>query len=99
MEEKQKFQCNGDCLNCRAVADRKVQWQYCAAQHTYNTMRMIEAMQLSLVSMQGTVNDLSEKIEALQSSEAIAIQTDEDAEMPSSVFDDETTQSGDGVIE
>lgn len=82
MDETQKFQCNGDCLNCRAIADRKVQWQYCAAQHTYNSMRMMEAMQMSIVSMQGTIKGLSEKIDAIQNSEAVAIDTEAKSEIP-----------------
>lgn len=82
MDETQKFQCNGDCLNCRAITDRKVQWQYCAAQHTYNSMRMMEAMQMSIVSMQGTIKELSEKIDAIQNSEAVAIDTAAKSEIP-----------------
>lgn len=62
-ENKKQFQCLGDCLKCRAVGDRRVQWQYCSAQFTYNTMRMIEALQTS-------VNELKEKVEAMQGNEA-----------------------------
>lgn len=106
MDENQKFQCNGDCLNCRAISERKVQWQYCSAQHTYNTMRMIEALQLSFVSMQGTVKELAEKIEAIQNSEAVAIDTAAidtvatSPEIPRSPARDNNgiTQSGDGVL-
>ena len=66
----QQFKCSGDCLNCRMnPVERKTQWQYCSAQFTYNTMRMIEAMQQSLAAMQGTVNELAAKIEAIQNSE------------------------------
>lgn len=73
MEDNQKFQCSGDCLNCRALPDRKVQWQYCAAQHAYNTMRMIEALQQSVTNMQGTIIELTAKVETIQSSEAVAV--------------------------
>jgi len=69
-QEQKKFQCGGDCLNCRAVNDRKIQWQYCAAQFTYNSMRMIESMQGALAEMQGTVRELAVKIDAIQNSEA-----------------------------
>ena len=57
MEENQ-FKCSGDCLKCHPN-----QRAYCAAQFTYNTMRMVEQMQVSISS-------LSEKIEAIQNSEA-----------------------------
>ena len=68
--EQKKFQCTGDCLTCRAVNDRKIQWQYCAAQFTYNSMRMLESMHGALAEMQATVNELKTKIEAIQNSEA-----------------------------
>lgn len=98
MDETQKFQCNGDCLNCRAIADRKVQWQYCAAQHTYNSMRMMEAMQMSIVSMQGTIKELSEKIDSIQNSEAVAIDTAAPSESPTIDTIDTFAQNGAGVI-
>ena len=69
-QEQKKFQCTGDCLTCRAVNDRKIQWQYCAAQFTYNSMRMLESMHGALAEMQATVNELKAKIEAIQNSEA-----------------------------
>ena len=69
--QQQQFKCSGDCLNCRMNSvERKTQWQYCSAQFTYNTMRMMESMQLSLTAMQGSVNELAAKIEAIQNSEA-----------------------------
>ena len=68
--EQKRFQCTGDCLNCRAVNDRKIQWQYCAAQFTYNSMRMLESMQGALAEMQGAVKELAVKIDAIQNSEA-----------------------------
>ena len=64
-QEQKKFQCGGDCLN-----DRKIQWQYCAAQFTYNSMRMLESMQGALAEMQGAVKELAAKIDAIQNSEA-----------------------------
>ena len=74
MEETQVFKCTGDCLNCRKQpSERREQWQYCAAQYTYNSMRMIESMQKSMQSMQGEVQQLKEKIEAIQNNEASII--------------------------
>lgn len=73
MEQKeQKFQCKGDCLNCRKQPnERREQWQYCAAQFTYNTMRMIQSMQETVNAMSGTIVELKEKVAAIQDSEAL----------------------------
>lgn len=66
-----QFKCSGDCLNCRVSPnERKTQWQYCAAQFTYNTMRMVETLQNDLKTMTGTVSEMRERIEAIQNSEA-----------------------------
>ena len=56
--EQNQFKCSGDCLKCHPN-----QRAYCAAQFTYNTMRMVEQMQES-------INTLSEKITAIQDNEA-----------------------------
>ena len=70
-EKKNQFKCSGDCLNCRKQPnERREQWQYCAAQFTYNSMRMIENLHSELKSMQGTVVEMKEKIEAIESNEA-----------------------------
>lgn len=71
MEQNQpQFKCSGDCLNCRKLPnERREQWQYCAAQFTYNSMRMIGDMQEQMKTMQGTVEELAAKIEAIQNSE------------------------------
>lgn len=77
MAEETKFKCSGDCLNCRVNPnERKTQWQYCAAQFTYNSMRMIEALR-------GEFNDLKEKIEAIQNNEASVFNPNEEkSEIP-----------------
>lgn len=65
------FRCSGDCINCRKQpSERRDQWQYCAAQFTYKSMIMMEAMQDSLSSMQGTIDELRSKIDAIQNNEA-----------------------------
>ena len=70
MEENQ-FKCNGDCLNCRKQPnERREQWQYCAAQFTYNSMRMIGDMKESMKTLQGDISELKAKIEAIQNNEA-----------------------------
>lgn len=106
-QQQQKFQCTGDCLNCRAINDRRLQWQYCAAQFTYNTMRMIQSMQASMNAMEVTVNELKAKVEAIQDSEAMVF--DPNAEsmaivedvvvQPASQPDEDTAQEGSGATE
>lgn len=76
--QSQQFRCTGDCFKCQPL-----QRQYCAAQWSYNSMRMIETMQDMLKVMQGTVEELKGKIEAIQGNE-------------SSLFD---PMQGDGQIE
>ena len=86
--EENKFKCSGDCLNCRKLPnERREQWQYCAAQFTYNSMRMIGDMQESMKAMQGVVEEMKAKIEAIQNSEATALSTIE-----------ETAQEGVGAV-
>lgn len=70
--EENKFKCSGDCLNCRKLPnERREQWQYCAAQFTYNSMRMIE-------DLQKTIADMKVKIEAIQNNEASVFSTMEE---------------------
>ena len=64
-QEQQVLKCSGDCLKCK-----QIQWQYCASQFTYRSMRMMEALQSSLSTMQGTIEELRTKIDAIQNSEA-----------------------------
>ena len=98
MEENQKqqqgFRCSGDCLNCREKSqDRREQWQYCAAQHTYKAMRLVEAMHESLLLMQGTIDELNAKIEAIQNSEAHVY----DPTQPSNIADNVGSSVGSNV--
>ena len=96
-QTRQGFQCTGDCLNCRPVSERKVQWQYCAAQFTYNSMRMLQSMKESISSMGGTIEELKAKIEAIQSSEALVLEphTEDKTEKPIIL----KAQKGDGAKE
>ena len=99
MEQKeQKFQCTGDCLNCRSMSDRKVQWQYCAAQFTYNSMRMLQAMQETIDYMSESIEELRDKVSAIQDSEAsVLIPSIEDDEEYEDTQIKETAQYGDGA--
>ena len=65
-----QFKCSGDCLNCRAVNDRRIQWQYCAAQFSYNALRTMQTMQEAISVMSSEIADMKAKIEAIQNSEA-----------------------------
>ena len=56
---EQQFKCSGDCLQCHPN-----QRQYCAAQFTYNTYRMLE-------TMQGKMEELEKKIDVMQHNEAV----------------------------
>ena len=75
MEKKDKNKCSGDCLRCFPM-----QRQYCAAQLSYNTMRMMEVMQ-------GTIEEMKVKIEAIQGNEASLFNPTEE----------DKAQSGDGA--
>lgn len=82
--ENQNFKCSGDCLKCHPM-----QRQYCAAQFTYNTLRMLENVQGTINVMQGTIEEMKVKIEAIQGNEA-------------SLFDptdSSIAQSGDGAVQ
>jgi len=82
-EQKQKFRCTGDCLNCP-----RVQREYCASQKTLENQRLLIAMQETLKSMSGTIDDLKEKIGAIQDNEAMVF-------APTS--EEPIAQEGDGV--
>lgn len=64
--EQQQFQCTGDCLKCMPV-----QRQYCACQHAYQSMRMLHSLNASIEAMQGTIEELKEKVAAIQGNEAL----------------------------
>ena len=67
-----QFRCPGNCLQCLPA-----QRQYCASQHAYSNMKVLDKIMEALLgmksqidAMQGTVAELAAKIEAIQSSEA-----------------------------
>lgn len=96
-EEQKQFQCLGDCLNCRPSSERKVQWQYCAAQFTYNSMRMLQSMQESIKALGNSISVLEAKIQAIQDNEAMVFdpQSEEKSEIPINPI----AHKGDGVKE
>ena len=98
-QEQEKFVCTGNCLKCRKnPLENRTQWQYCASQHAFETMRMVAAMQSSITAMQGTVNQLQTKIEAIQNSEvSIFDPTQKEESITEQEFVKAIAQSGDGA--
>lgn len=71
-ENNQTFRCTGNCLHCPPA-----QRAYCASQHAYsnmkvldNVMGMLGKMQEDIAAVQGAVSDVAAKMEAMQSGEA-----------------------------
>ena len=67
-----QFKCSGNCLNCLPA-----QRAYCASQHAYSNMKVLDMlmevlgkMQEDIAAMQGNVSELAAKIEAIQNNEA-----------------------------
>lgn len=99
---QQQFRCTGDCLTCRAINDRKIQWQYCAAQKALENQEMLVAMMQTVKAMAGEIRELNEKIKAIQDSEAMVFDPNKEPEdvavIPKSVpASEDTAQSGDGA--
>lgn len=65
-QQPPQFRCSGDCFKCIPM-----QRQYCAAQWSYNSLKIIESMQETLKAMSGTVEELKVKIESIQGNEAM----------------------------
>ena len=60
-----QFKCSGNCLICQPA-----QRQYCACQHAYSNMKVLDSLMVIVMDMQQNVKSLSEKIEAIQNNEA-----------------------------
>lgn len=63
--EKNNFQCTGNCLNCLPA-----QRAYCASQHAYSNMKVLDMMMQEVLNVKESVRVLSERIEAIQNNEA-----------------------------
>ena len=92
MEQKQKFQCTGNCLNCLPA-----QRAYCASQHSYSNMKVLDAIMTELLSMKEAVIMMSGKIEAIQNNEAEIF--DPSVEVKSDKPISDTAQEGAGAEE
>lgn len=69
--QQPQFKCQGNCLKCLPA-----QRQYCASQHAYSNMMVLDRVMETLVkmqermeAMQGSVAELAEKIENIRSGE------------------------------
>ena len=71
-ENQNQFKCSGNCLNCSPA-----QRAYCASQHSYSNMKVLDTMMGIVLSMQTDMEALSEKIEALQNNEAVIFDPNE----------------------
>lgn len=71
-DNNRTFKCSGNCLDCPPA-----QRAYCASQHAYSNMKVLDnmmgvlsRMQEDMAALQGAVGDMAAKIEAIQSGEA-----------------------------
>lgn len=76
--EQNQFKCSGNCLQCLPA-----QRAYCASQHAYSNMKVLDVVMGMMKVMQDDIKTLSEKIDAIQNNEAV-------------IFDP-NAQSGDGA--
>ena len=60
------FKCSGNCLNCSPA-----QRTYCASQHAYSNMKVLDTMMGAILELKGEVAEIKTKIEALQNNEAM----------------------------
>ena len=85
----QNFQCSGNCLNCLPA-----QRAYCAAQHSYSNMKVLDKVMEIVIDMKGDIKAISEKIQAMQDNEALLFDPsarEDDAEPKPQSFQQRTT--------
>ena len=82
-QQSGQFKCPGNCLQCLPA-----QRQYCASQHAYSNMKVLDKVMEALLNMrnqidamQGTVEELSAKIEAIQNGEAAVFDPNGEGEL------------------
>ena len=84
--ETKQFVCAGNCIGC-SVSQRA----FCASQHSYRTMRMLQGMGVKLEDLERRFIALSEKLEDIADNEDIIFNPNEETE--------EIAQEGDGAEE
>lgn len=82
-----QFKCSGNCLQCLPA-----QRAYCASQHAYSNMKVLDALMKEILSMREDIKSLSEKIEAAQNTEAQIF-------APETLVKEEKAQEGVGAKE
>jgi len=82
-QQSGQFKCPGNCLQCLPA-----QRQYCASQHAYSNMKVLDKIMETLLgmksqmdAMQGTVGEMSAKIEAIQNGEAAVFDPNGEGEL------------------
>lgn len=85
-----QFKCSGNCLQCLPA-----QRAYCSSQHAYSNMKVLDMVAKAVLSMQGEISVIKEKIEAIQNNEANIFDPNDKDRVgnPNMTI----TQSGDGV--
>lgn len=83
-QQPPQFVCTGDCKKCRSMQ----QWSYCASIHAYSNMKVLDrvmetlvGMQAAIQTMQGAVQELAAKIEAIQNGEAAVFDPNGEGEL------------------
>ena len=76
--QQQQFKCSGNCLNCLPA-----QRGYCASQHAYSNMKVLDRMMDIVMEMKGTVEEMKIKIEAMQNNESLLFDPTEEEELES----------------
>ena len=93
--EQNQFKCSGNCLNCQPA-----QRAYCASQHAYSNMKVLDQMMGIVISMQGDIKEMKEKIEAIQNNEASVFDPNTETLMPKPISVSENiAQEGAGAIQ
>lgn len=59
-----QFKCTGNCLGCSPA-----QRAYCASQHAYSNMKVLDAVMQEVLTLHESVKALSEKVEAIKPTE------------------------------
>lgn len=71
-QNQPQFKCSGNCLNCLPA-----QRSYCASQHAYSNMKVLDAIMATVLDMQGEIKTLARNIESIQNNEAFVFDPNE----------------------
>ena len=85
-KEQKQFVCTGNCMGC-SVSQRA----FCASQHSYRAMRMLQGMASKYEDMERRFIALTEKVEAVINNDATIFDPNEEIKA--------IAQEGDGAEE